>query len=57
MLQVVIHEDNTFDAASFVSAVDFEGFAAEVDAFMSPNDDPNVPRLNGYQPATGPSDQ
>lgn len=60
--QVIIRDDDnddddSFDATSVVSAVDFEGFAAEVDALMSTDDDPNVPGQSGYEPVTGPSGQ
>lgn len=60
--QVIIRDDgnddeDSFDAASVVSAVDFEGFAAEVDALISTDDDPNAPGPGSYELATGPSDQ
>lgn len=53
---IIRDDDDSFDAAFVVLAVDFEGFAA-VDALMSTDDDSNVPGQSGCQLSTGPNDQ
>lgn len=37
--------DDSFDVAYVASAVDFEGYTAEVDALMSVDDNPHFPEL------------